>query len=226
MYRKCALFLSFFALLSAPLPARAQSTMDVATLVQNLLDEFSRIRAELEVTLSKLNVEDLSKNLGTDALDAIKGDPSSLFNKEKPEDRGLSKMAPVLPAEIAQVVDDPEASAAALRELLLTPKNRDIEKTLEVERARDDYAAVAKMTAYGNAVFIRKNMDRELEKAEEILEKAKNAESEVELEDLTTQAMYAKLEQSETSQVLKAMKNQYEAAESSRIMSRNQDLKI
>ncbi|MGN0903922.1 MAG: hypothetical protein ACI4PW_02080 [Alphaproteobacteria bacterium] len=223
MLGKSMLFLSLSALLALPSPVRAQTTMDASMQIQVLLDQFSRIRADLEMALSQGNIADMAKNLGdTDALDSLRKGVGSAFGK-KQEDRGISKMQPVLTPEVAAVVDDPEKTAVLMREMLIIPEDESVDKTIAANKKRSEFEFVARATGYGKAVVMRKELDKIWNEAETLAAKAEKANSEMELTDLSNELALLKADQNDRMQMLNATARQMTTIDATRAMARDKE---
>lgn len=212
MFRKYTLLISVFAVLGAPLPARAQTTMDVAMKIQAVLDQLSEIRSGLKQIQSSMNIETMLQNLGGsgDWKEALKNAAGGIFDKGA--DTASAKQALlVLPEGLDDKVDNPEAAAEWMKSNMFPKEKVSLDEQAELNRQNMLFQYTSLSTAYGKSVSVRKQLDKDMNSVEQLRQDAEEKESETDLQNEINKLSLLKLEQTNLAQLLKTTRMQMES---------------
>lgn len=203
MLRKYILIVSVFAVLCVPLPAKAQTTLSAAQLVQNVMDKFSEIRSTLKQIESSANIESMMQNLGGsgDWKAALKNVTGGIFDKNA-DKAGTKESLIIVPDGLDSKIDDPEAAKEWMKENLYVKSDATFEEIAKVKEDANIFLYTSTSTAYGKAVSVRKKMDKEINTIEKLRQDAEGKESETDLQNEINKITLLKLEQAAYTQML------------------------
>lgn len=212
MFRKYTLLISVFAVLGAPVPARAQTTMDVAMKIQAVLDQLSEIRSGLKQIQSSMNIESMLQNLGGsgDWKDALKNAAGGIFDKDA-ETASAKQALLVLPEGLDEKVNNPEAAADWMKNNMFPKADVALDDQAELNRQNMLFQYTSLSTAYGKSVSVRKQLDKDMSSVEQLRQDAEEKESETDLQNEINKLALLKLEQTNLAQLLKTTRMQMES---------------
>lgn len=212
MFRKYTLLISVFAVLGAPVPARAQTTMDAAMKIQAVLDQLSEIRSGLKQIQSSMNIETMLQNLGGsgDWKNALKNAAGGIFDKGA-ETASAKQALLVLPEGLDSKADDPEAAADWMKNNMFPKADVALDEQAELNRQNMLFLYTSLSTAYGKSVSVRKQLDKDMNSIEQLRQDAEEKEAETDLQNEINKLALLKLEQTNLTQLLKTTRMQMES---------------
>ncbi len=211
MFRKCILVTSVFVVLGIPFSAHAQ-TMDIAMKIQSILDQFSEIRSGLKQVQSGKNIESMMQNLkGSGDWKAQLKSSGSIFDKDA-EKGGTKQSLLLLPDGLADKAEDQDAATDWVKEnMFVHTENPDMQQTDELTRKRKVFKYTTLLTAYGKAIVIRRQLDKDIETIEKLRQDAQSKNAETDLQNEINKVALLKLEQTNYRQLLATTRSQVAA---------------
>lgn len=210
MLRKYTLIASVLVVFGMPLPAKAQSTMDIAMKIQAILDQFSEIRSGLKQIQSSMNIETMLQNLGGsgDWKALLKNAAGGIFDRNA--DKGGTKQTLlVLPDGLAEKADDPKKAVDWMRNnMFISLSERGTETAQKKKELMEQLRYTAYVSSYGKAVATRKQLDQDLETIEKLKQDAQSKDAETDLQNEINKLALLKLEQTNYQQLLATSRSQ------------------
>ena len=207
MLRKCTLILSVIVAFGVPTATRAQTTMDAAMQIQALLDQLSETRSKLKQFQASINIEKMKQNLsGGNLKDKLKKAEGMLKDLDK-----AKKAAQALPGPLKDLVEKGKDTTAWLKKNLTKKKDDSFSSEDELHRRQTVFKYSNLALAYGRAVALRKQLDRDLAKVEQMRQNAQDSASEMDLKAEMNTLEQMKLSQTQAQQLLIAARAQMDA---------------
>ena len=219
MLRKYALIASALTVFLMPFKAQAQ-TMDIIMKIQTLLDQLSEVRAALKQAQSSLNIETMSQNLFGNLQEMASNAGSQLLgggaggggdeggNLEEKE-----KVLLVLPDDLAEKLDDPDAQIAWFEDNLLALKDfPTLEEKDEMLQKQKDFRYTAVMSAFSEAMVLRKKIDENVKSVKRLKFLAENSTSEMDFHFVNSRLAALKHKQAQKQELISAIEMQMQGA--------------
>ena len=209
MLRKYTLVASVLVVLGVPYNACAQ-TMDIVMKIQSILDQFSEIRSELKQIQSSMNIESMLQNLkgSGDWKAMLKNAAGGIFDKGA-EKGGAKQSFMVLPEGLAEKADDPNASTDWVKDnMYLKSENPSLEEVDEMKKKRAEFKYTATSSAFGKALALRRQLDKDMATVEQLRQDAESKEAETDLQNEINKLTLLKVEQANYQQLLTATEAQ------------------
>ncbi|MBR1944978.1 MAG: hypothetical protein IJ846_01615 [Alphaproteobacteria bacterium] len=205
MLRKYTLIASVLVIFGMPVNARAQTTLDISMKIQAILDQFSEIRSGLKQIQSSMNIETMLQNLGGggDWKEMLKNAAGGIFDRNA-EKGGTKQAFLVVPEELADKTDDPDAVKKWLEKNMYAAADATVAEVDEIVRKRSEFQYTALLSGYGKVVSLRKQLDKDIETIDQLKQDAESKDSETDLQNEINKLALLKLEQTNYQQLLEA----------------------
>ncbi len=205
MLRKYTLIASVLVIFGMPVNARAQTTLDISMKIQAILDQFSEIRSGLKQIQSSMNIETMLQNLGGggDWKEMLKNAAGGIFDRNA-EKGGTKQAFLVVPEELADKTDDPDAVKKWLEKNMYAAADATVAEVDEIVRKRSEFQYSALLSGYGKVVSLRKQLDKDIETIDQLKQDAESKDSETDLQNEINKLALLKLEQTNYQQLLEA----------------------
>jgi len=217
MLRKYALIAAALTVFLMPFKAQAQ-TMDIIMKIQALLDQLSEVRAALKQAQSSLNIETMSQNLFGNLEEMASNAGSQLLGGGGAGNEGENldekeKVFLVLPEGLTDKLDDPDAQITWFEDNLLTLKDfPTLEEKNEHLKAQKDFRYTTLMSAFSEAVVLRKKIDENVKAVKRLKFVAENSSSELDFHFVNSRLAALKHKQAQKQELLSAIQMQVKGA--------------
>ena len=140
---------------------------------------------------------------GGDWKEMLKNAAGGIFDRNA-EKGGTKQAFLVVPEELADKTDDPDAVKKWLEKNMYAAADATVAEVDEIVRKRSEFQYTALLSGYGKVVSLRKQLDKDIETIDQLKQDAESKDSETDLQNEINKLALLKLEQTNYQQLLEA----------------------